>query len=785
MLSTPTVWTLEKKFDSSSIPLSQIMADAAAGRIQLPDFQRGWVWDDDHIRSLVASISVSYPIGAVMTLATGNPDVRFKPRVIEGVELNGHVEPDYLLLDGQQRATSLFLALHSPKPVPTRDSRGKEVLVHYYADINMCLDPSADRDDAIVSVPQNRVQTFRNEIILDVSSAQMEYDAEMFPLDIVLDQIATMNWGFGYMEHGPGEHADRVRKWQEFSVGVVTAFVSYQVPTIQLAKSTPKDAVCQVFEKVNTGGVSLTVFELLTATFAVDGFNLREDWDERAVQLQYHPVLGRFGSTDFLQAITLLTTFERRLDSIASGTSERTPAVSGTRKEMLRLTLSDYQYWADKVTASLEQVARFLHGQHIYTAANLPYTSQVVPLAAIFARLDGKPLTARNADQLRRWFWNGIFGEMYGGATETRFANDLIDLDQWLFRDSVDEPRTIREAQFQAERLLSLRSRSSAAYKGLFALQMKTGALDFRTGTPIDASVYFDDAIDIHHIFPRAWSDKNGVESSIADCAVNKTPIDAHTNRYIGGSAPSAYLNKIQEDDGIAPEKLDEIIRSHGIDPSSMRDDDFRRFFNQRFETIVRQIGAVMGKPVNRSDGLDESPFVEVGDESDAIDLVRLIAQGENDKVEFKSTARINTFTNQADPKIEWSALKTIAGFANNDGGTLVVGVNDDGQAVGLETDYSTFRKQDRDGWELWLTDAVSATMGKVAALLLKVRFVELEGKNVAIVEVRPSEAGPVFAAMSKGDDQKQRFMVRVNNSTQELDGREADDYKRVRWPNR
>ena len=310
---SPSVWTLEKKFDSSSIPLSQILGDAATGRIQLPDFQRGWVWDDDHIRSLVASVSVSYPIGAVMTLSTGNPDVRFKPRVIEGVELANHIEPDYLLLDGQQRTTSLFLALHSPKAVPTRDSRGKEMLAHYYADMNLCLDLSADRDDAIVSVPENRIQTFRNEITLDLSSAQKEYDAEMFPLDIVLDQIATMNWGFGYMEHGPSDHADRVRKWQEFSVGVVTAFVSYQVPTIQLARSTPKDAVCQVFEKVNTGGVSLTVFELLTATFAADGFNLREDWDQRSAQLKHHPVLGRFASTDFLQVITLLATFERRL----------------------------------------------------------------------------------------------------------------------------------------------------------------------------------------------------------------------------------------------------------------------------------------------------------------------------------------------------------------------------------------------------------------------------------------------------------------------------------------
>src|SRR3954454_4282256 len=109
---------MEKKFTSDEVPLGQLLDQASTGRLQLPDFQRGWVWDDDHIASLLASISLSYPIGAVMTLHTGNPDVRFKPRPVEGIELDGQVEPEYLLLDGQQRLTSLYLALKSSQPVP-------------------------------------------------------------------------------------------------------------------------------------------------------------------------------------------------------------------------------------------------------------------------------------------------------------------------------------------------------------------------------------------------------------------------------------------------------------------------------------------------------------------------------------------------------------------------------------------------------------------------------------------------------------------------------------------
>src|SRR3954464_2559056 len=115
---------VEKKFTSDEVPLSQILDEARTGALQLPDFQRGWVWDDNHIASLLASISLSYPIGAVMTLQTGNPDVKFRPRPLEGVELVTAIEPEFMLLDGQQRTTSLYLALKSGEPVPTRDARG-------------------------------------------------------------------------------------------------------------------------------------------------------------------------------------------------------------------------------------------------------------------------------------------------------------------------------------------------------------------------------------------------------------------------------------------------------------------------------------------------------------------------------------------------------------------------------------------------------------------------------------------------------------------------------------
>lgn len=206
---------MEKKFTSDEVPLSQILEQARTGDLQLPDFQRGWVWDDNHIVSLLASISMSYPIGAVMTLQTGNPDVKFRPRPLEGVKLATSMEPEFMLLDGQQRTTSLYLALKSSEPVPTRDARGADLLRRYYADIRRCLDPEEDREEAILSVPADgKVKTFRGEVLLDVSSREAEIASEMFPLSIVLDQSETMNWGLSYIQSGPGTQDERIATWK-------------------------------------------------------------------------------------------------------------------------------------------------------------------------------------------------------------------------------------------------------------------------------------------------------------------------------------------------------------------------------------------------------------------------------------------------------------------------------------------------------------------------------------------------------------------------------------------
>ena len=133
-------------FRTAEPNLKDVLADIHNGIIQLPDFQREWVWDDRHILELIASVSLSFPIGAVMFLEAGG--VPFQTRLFEGVELSPAPAPKKLVLDGQQRLTSMYLALYSGKPVKTKTDKGEKAQRVYFLDMEKCLDPHVDRENA-------------------------------------------------------------------------------------------------------------------------------------------------------------------------------------------------------------------------------------------------------------------------------------------------------------------------------------------------------------------------------------------------------------------------------------------------------------------------------------------------------------------------------------------------------------------------------------------------------------------------------------------------------------
>lgn len=572
--------------------ITDLMKTIHSGATQLPDFQRGWVWDDNRIRSLIASITSNFPVGAAMFLEYGNENVRFKYRTIEGSP-SQDVIPKELILDGQQRLTSIYSALYSDKPVKTRTDKGKEIERYYYIDIKKAIDPSVDRVDAIISVPATRVVTsnFGRNIDLDLSSPQKEYAQKLFPLNIILDFMKTATWQQNYFQHY-GLDSAVVQEFMNFQNLITMPAIQYKMPVILLSKETPKEAVCQVFENVNTGGVSLTVFELITAVFAMDDFELRKDWDQRKVKYFSGDLLSVTTATDFLTACTLLSSYKR------GGT------VSCKKKDVLNLTLTDYKHYADSLAEGFVEAEKILQEERIFVSRDLPYTTQLIPLAVLCTLLaDGNKIKVTNIkNKIKQWYWCGVFGELYGSANETRYVNDVVGVMDWVINNG-PVPKTVQEAYFNPTRLLTLQSRQSAAYKGIMALILKNHCQDFISGREMDFTLYKAENIDIHHIFPKDHCEKNGYPKSKWNSVVNKTPISYSTNREIGGSAPSIYLGKIATKGQVDSNVLDGYLETHWINVATVRSDDFNAFIVSRAIMLLNAIAAAMGKPISGRDG--------------------------------------------------------------------------------------------------------------------------------------------------------------------------------------
>jgi len=583
--------------------LSQLLDEVNSGKTQLPEFQRDWTWDDNRIRGIIASLSQGYPMGAIMRLQYGNPDIKFKYRTIKGVGLRD-LAPDFLVLDGQQRLTSIYQATYSKNPVATKTDKGKEIERYYYLSMEKCMDENEDRFDAVLPVPSDRKikENFDRDVKLDLSDQQKEYEHKMFPVNIAFDSNALMKWQFGYMMYYTGQ-ADALKLLEDFQSEVINTIVSYKLPVITLDKTTPREAVCKVFENVNTGGVPLTVFELVTATYATQEFDLRKDWQDCKKQIRgindtlRTDLLDGIDETTFLTTVALYTSY---IDKQAG----KVGTVSCKKKDVLNLSYESYVANRDQVLTGYRIARDFLlKYQYVFRQRDLPYTTQLIPLAAICAFLGkSKCNEANTISVLSRWYWCGILGEMYGGANETRYANDIEDVVDEVF-GRPNPGRTVNSAFFASTRLLTLQTRLSAAYKGIMALLYKEKCRDFMNDTTIDIVNSMLESPDIHHIFPEAYCVKQGIKRQRYNSIVNKTPILPATNRSIGGNAPSEYTKTIlKKVSGLTEAELKERIESHCVDYDVLVKDDFDAYFVDRAKKLLGLIEKAMGKPVSDRD---------------------------------------------------------------------------------------------------------------------------------------------------------------------------------------
>ncbi len=219
--------------------------------------------------------------------------------------------------------------------------------------------------------------------------------------------------------------------------------------------------------------------------------------------------------------------------------------------------------------------------------------------------------------RIARWYWCGVFGELYGSAVESRIARDIVEVPIWLAGG--DSPSTMEDPIFRVDRLRTMRTRLSAAYKGINAMLMAKGARDFRSGQEFDQTVFFDESVDIHHVFPRDWCRQKGISPRVYDSIINKTPLTARTNRMLGRVAPSKYLAKLErggvDSPPIAAANIDDYLRTHLIDPEVLRADDFEAFCRARQAALLGLIEEATGQTVYGGEATNE-PEVDVPDET-------------------------------------------------------------------------------------------------------------------------------------------------------------------------
>ncbi len=571
------------------------MTKIKSGEIQLPDFQRKWIWDDEQIKSLLESVIRGFPINSIMILECDADNTKFSCRTIQGVGAV-NTKPQFLILDGQQRLTSLFGAIFSDKPVEINKSKKNELF--YYVDMKKAIASvknSSEVEDIVISVPPSKKLKSKG-VNWDLSTPEKEFAADMFPLNKIFG--GTRHWLRSYEKFHDDDRAEQFA--DDFDEKIISKISSYEIVAIILEKNTSLEAVCKIFENVNRGGEKLGTFDLLTSIFAAkkdengEPVKLRKDWE--AVQKNFEDkglnILKVVDCSDFITALTLFVSYRNR-----SGKN----SVSCKGEDILKLKFEDYICCKGDIIGGFVEAGKFLEEEGISTIKYLPYKSQLIPMAAIFAELKlSEKENASSRIKIRQWYWCCVFSESYKDGQGSRYAKDIVQVMKWI--NKREEPEIIRKTQIGALRLMNLKSTQSAAYKGMISMIFKNGARDFLIGRNMGSSADYAESIEIHHIFPKKYCAAQKISADKYDSIANKTLILKNTNRTIRDDPPSVYLEKMEHKSGLSCAEMDEILEKHFIDAELCRADNFQKFIVARAKKILDAVENLTGRKISGRD---------------------------------------------------------------------------------------------------------------------------------------------------------------------------------------
>ncbi|PZP00174.1 MAG: hypothetical protein DI609_06840 [Corynebacterium urealyticum] len=576
-------------FTTPSYDLNDLFARIDRGDIQLPDFQRAYAWDEDRIRSLLVTVLRGYPVGAFMALDTRNEAMRFRPRALAGAPDTG-VNPGLLLLDGQQRLTTLYHCFRGDGYVDTTDFRSKKVSRKYYVDLRKAASEDIMPDEAVFAVNQHG--DLRSHFAPDIEGAITNRETAVneccIPVSALLSEEGT-SMLFELAAANDGAYRDAVAA---FNNRILRPLSGYTVPMIRLSRETARSGIGSIFAQVNSAGLQMDVFDLLTAVFASEDpdFHLADDWAAAEKQLRVSPALDGIGRNEFLSAVSLLVSSEKG-------------NAGGQREDILQLSLAEYREASQTLVITFKEVAEFLAERCILSLAQVPYSEQIIPLAVILARLAKRSgvLSKQDAwNRLNQWFWSGVFGELYGSAAvRLRAGRDVDEVTPWVAGETEEVPKTVRDASFRESRLLSV-GENDGVWHGLYALLMSRGAKDWRTGQPFNRRTFTDLQPGFFPIFPLGWCQRHGVSPVLANSVLNRTPMGKRTEVVLDGHSPERYLPRVQSKSIMEDAEFDSVLASHDLDPELLTSKTAYQFFADRRERFVGMVEYALDKAVVR-----------------------------------------------------------------------------------------------------------------------------------------------------------------------------------------
>jgi hypothetical protein len=553
---------LRDDFQTVSRKLLHLMGELDSGQLALPDFQRSFVWAPDATRELIVSIIRSFPAGALLLLQGGG--AAFKARAVEQAPPLSP-GPNTLVLDGQQRLTSLYQALHG-----VGQSR-------FFLDMGALL-AGADVNEA--------VRVFSAERAASLEAIEAQADGLMMPLSAVLNGGAG-RWRDKVVELRKDDDESHARELlRGLEEAYVDPLVGYAFPVTILPTDTELEAVCTIFETLNRTGKPLTPFELISARAFAGGHSLHDYWSGA---LEEYPILSDYEIDPYyvLQVVAL------RL------------GLACKRGTVLNLPADDIAAeWPQAIADTASAMALLRDECGVLVPKWLPYRPMLIPLAASWREITAASGPAEGAmrSKLERWFWCAAFTGEYESSSATLAERDTPVLKAWL--NEGPEPPVVANFSWNPQRWEVVSPRQQGLYRATIALTLTNQPRDFHTGAPLTRDLIEAQRIDDHHVFPRAYLVEMGLGGG-PDSVLNHCLIDRRTNLSIGKKAPSVYLSDIREMLGA---ELDQVLASQilptGVD-SPLAVDDFDGFRSWRIDQLHDALAARAGSPKAPLEQLD------------------------------------------------------------------------------------------------------------------------------------------------------------------------------------